>query len=228
MLIIQDGAGRTRASLEEVAMSIRSGKALLLVSAALGGAAGCGGPATLPGERAFSTARGAGSVGQVYAKGAYRGNLGAEFGYLIWRRLNMREHFDDGLYVGARYSYELGLNAGFSVSAGYYEAEVDVTGEPDLTAYQVRATIEIGSFLADTLSRWYVGFGPGYCITDDRQGYPAQTLPQLDSEWTAHSVVGVDIRNETPMTFRIEGGHEWRLESETDTWSAGGSLLVRF
>ncbi len=157
------------------------------------------------------------------------GPIGIEFGQFWIRPEKYGKYFNAATYYGIRYSRELGLNWGFSLTAGYYGAEPSdpASGVEKLEVFPLRLTLEMGTYLGATLSRLYLGGGGGYFITDGWES-SVPGSPGVASEWTAHAVLGFEFRNETSLSTRIEGGHTWLLDSTVDVWSATGTLAYQF
>ena len=197
--------------------------------AALGVAVGCGAPpGSADGPGASPTAWGQDPLPVVH-----RGVAGVEGGLFTLRPDEYDALFDDGAYFGVRYSRDLGLNLTCSLSAGYFKMGSMVSGGDDLECYPLRLTVEIGTFLGPTQSRWYLGGGGGYNLTDD---YPPDEmvdewpvdLPHLLNEYTAHAVFGFEFRNRSFLATRVEAGHTWMLDSGADIWTVTGSLSYQF
>ncbi len=159
------------------------------------------------------------------------GPLGIEFGQYSIRPEVYGKYFNAATYYGIRYSREIGLNWAFSLTAGYYAAEPSVLGQASavekLEVVPLRLTLEMGSYFGATLSRCYLGAGGGYFITDGWESHQPG-VPGVSSEWTAHAVLGLEFRNETRLSTRIEGGHTWLLDSGVDMWAATGTLSYQF
>lgn len=198
--------------------------------AALVLAAGCGArPSGFAAGPGASPA--AGELGSVPIP--HVGLAGFEAGMYTLRSDEFSALFDDGIYFGVRCSQELGLNFACSISAGYFRADSRMPDGDRLETFPIRATLEIGSYLGPTHSRWYLGGGGGYNLTEDHpsEGEEAlwpEDMPYLDDESTAHAVLGFEFRNETFVATRVEAGHTWFLESGADMWTATGAFAFQF
>jgi len=211
-------------------MSGTAGYRCLLVSglAALVVAVGCGAP---PGSA--DGPRSPTSWGQDPLPVVHRGVAGVEGGLFTMRTDEYDVLFDDGAYFGVRYSYDLGLNLACSLSAGYFRMRSLIPGGEELECYPLRLTVQMGTFFAPTQSRWYIGGGGGYNLTED---YPSEDmvdqwpvdLPPLLDEYTAHAVFGFEFRNRGHLATGVEGGHTWLLDSGADIWTMTGSLSYQF
>ena len=161
------------------------------------------------------------------------GLVGAEFGVYQFTDDEIDTWFDDASYGGIKLSWEPGLNWGVSLSAGYYKGRNVVEGGEDIKIFPVRATLELGGLMFFTESRWFVGGGGGYAITDRLPSddkvdlWPLRGL-YLDGEWAAHAVGGFEFRNESIMVLRAEAGHVWMFESDTDVWMVTGTFSLHF
>lgn len=222
---IDGGEGVVEASIAgSVAASIAASVAALVL------AAGCG-------ARPSGFAAGLGAPVAAGTSGSapipHVGLAGFEAGMYTLRSDEFSALFDDGMYFGVRYSQELGLNLACSISAGYFRADSKMPDGDRLETFPIRVTIEIGSYLGPTYSRWYLGGGGGYNLTEahptgDEIALWPEDMPYLDNESTAHAVLGFEFRNETFVATRFEAGHTWLLESHADLWTATGTFAFQF
>lgn len=207
----------------------RDAGAFATLLAALVLAAGCGTPPS-----AIGTGAGTPFAARRYTSTAvpHVALAGVEVGMCLVRQDDFRKLIDDGVCFGVRYSQELGLNFACSLSAGYYRAD-GKDGRDDLESFPFRATLELGTHLGPTLSRWYLGGGGGYNLMeeypsgDDEALWPVD-VGHLQSEPTAHAVFGLEFRNETFVATRVEGGYTRLLDSGVDLWTATATLAFQF
>jgi hypothetical protein len=189
--------------------------------------AGCGAVRTAP------VTPPEGAEAEIRLRARPFGVVGIEFGIHAFSAGQFDEWFDDAVYYGIRYSDELSLNAGVSITAGQYRAATKVAGGEDLEVWPFRVTLELGSQLGFTQSRWFVGAGAGYLVMDDLPSsgkvdlWPAD-LPDMEDEPSAHAVLGFEFRNETAFVTRLEGGHSWAVDSGADGWTATFELAMQF
>ena len=183
-------------------------------------------PAGLPGREGLA---GGWSPGGSSCLGG--GTAGFEAGIYSFRTDLFKENTDEGRYFGVRYTREIGLNAAMSVAAGVHSVRVNAPADEVVRLCPVRATVELGSLLGHTLSRWYVGAGGGFYFAADAPGpgepWPSH-LPYFDDEWGFHAVFGFVFRNESIMTTRAEIGHTWLPETEAHLWTQTVALSFQF
>ncbi len=156
------------------------------------------------------------------------GTLGGEIGTFNLRTDGWKDAFEDGYYYGVRYARMLGLNWGLSVTAGYLTAPGEQSGMDDLEVYLARCTFEFGTYVGTSLTRWYVGAGGGYTILDEERDLSGLGLGKVDNEAITHALFGIEFRNETVFSTRVEGGHAWLPDSDADHWLGSITIALQF
>jgi len=161
--------------------------------------------------------RGVAPTGMEFSRRAL--TLGVEFGPYLFDDDDFETWLGNEMYIGLRYSHELGLNTSFSAMVGYFSADNEHPNGDSIEFIPLRAQLELGTFIAGTLSRWYVAGGIGYNFTDalpsagKESDWPLVGV-YLDSEWVGSFSVGIDLRNESRFTSRLELGYLFFTEGD--------------